>query len=104
VTQRTPQLATFFLLFLGGCDDGHLRGAVTPSTDGKTYLAVVDDNGGECGPIYVDGRPWKKPLEEPREIRPGVHKIACEPVQGDDGSISFRVPAGVVFRFDYWGP
>jgi hypothetical protein len=42
-------MALFFALALTGCDDGYLRGSVTPSKDGLTYLAVIDDNGGHCG-------------------------------------------------------
>ncbi len=45
-----------FTIALVSCDDSNLRGSVTISGDGKTYLAVVDDNGGGCGPIFVDGK------------------------------------------------
>ena len=80
------------------CDDGHLRGNVSPSSDGKTYLAVDDDNGGHCGPIIVDGKIWKHKIGEAGPISPGRHKIEC------GGWINFDIPSGVVFRFDYWGP
>ena len=86
------------VLAIVSCDDGHLRGAVEPSDDGKTYLAVVDDNGGHCGPIFVDGKPWPHDIGVAAEIEPGVHEIEC------GGSIRFEIPAGVVFSFDYWGP
>jgi hypothetical protein len=33
----------------------HLRGTVSPSSDGKTYLAIDDDNGGACGDLIIDG-------------------------------------------------
>ncbi len=81
-----------------GCDDGFLRGRVEKSTDGKTYLAVVDDNGGHCGPLTVDGKIWPYKINEVGPITPGGHVIDC------GGSISFTVPAGVIFKFDYWGP
>ena len=81
-----------------GCDDGHLRGAVEPSADGKTYLAVIDDNGGYCGPIKVDGVEWKHPIGVKAEIEPGWHTIEC------GAEIRFEVPPGVVYSFDYWGP
>ncbi len=83
---------------LTACDDGHLRGAVTPSEDGKTYFGVIDDNGGHCGPIMLDGREWTRPIGEVAEIPPGRHTISC------GAEISFDVPDGVVFLFDYWGP
>jgi len=82
---------------LAGCGDGHLRGSVQPSQDGKTYLAVVDD-GGNCGGIKVDGKPWAHPIGSPGRIAPGIHTIEC------GGEIEFEIPAGVVFSFDYWGP
>ncbi len=83
---------------VGGCDDGYLRGSVSDSPDGATYLAVVDDNGGKCGPIRVDGIVWPHKLGEPGRVSPGHHTIEC------GGKISFEIPKGVVFRFDYWGP
>ncbi len=85
-------------LLLIGCGDGHLRGAVSESTDGKTYFGVIDDNGGGCGPIRLDGEEWPLPTGEVAEISPGRHTIAC------GGEISFDIPEGVVFLFDYWGP
>lgn len=86
------------LAFVGGCDDGYLRGKVSPSADGKTYLAVIDDNGGACGAILVDAEPWPHAIGERGEVRPGLHTIEC------GKEISFEIPAGVVFEFDYWGP
>ena len=81
-----------------GCNDGHLRGSVEKSPDGKTYLAVVDENGGQCGPLMVDGKIWPHKINEPGPIEPGDHTIEC------GGKISFTIPSGVVFKFDYWGP
>lgn len=83
---------------LVGCGgDGHLRGHLTDSPDGKTYLAIADDHDG-C-PIKVDGHDWNAPVGVPKSIAPGEHKIECY-----DGQISFVIPEGVVFNFDYWGP
>ena len=85
-------------LSLSGCgDDGHLRGHVTASPDGKTYLAIVDGRNG-CA-LKVDGRLWTAGTGEARPISPGEHTIDC-----DGEEIGFIVPEGVVFNFDYWGP
>jgi len=96
------QLLTAWLLVvsiaLAGCDDGYLRGSVTPSSDGKTYLAVVDDNGGACGPLLLDGKRWPYKIGELGPVLPGRHRIEC------GGWIDFDIPQGVVFKFDYWGP
>ncbi|MBV9072753.1 MAG: hypothetical protein JOZ10_03895 [Acidobacteria bacterium] len=75
-----------------------LRGSYTGSRDGKSYLIVADDNGGGCGPIEVDGKIWAYAKGTPGPIGPGWHHIKC----GEE--IEFRVPAGVVYSFDYWGP
>ncbi|MFH2124598.1 MAG: hypothetical protein ABIJ50_14090 [Pseudomonadota bacterium] len=83
---------------LTSCDDSYLRGSVTPSKDGKTYLAVADDNGGKCGTILVDGERWGYEINENGIISPGIHTIKC------GTEIQFEIPAGVIFRFDYWGP
>ena len=83
---------------LAGCDDGYLRGSVGPSKDGGTYLAVVDDNGGACGPLLLDGKPWLYKIGEPGPVSSGRHRIEC------GGWVEFDIPHGVVFKFDYWGP
>jgi hypothetical protein len=80
------------------CDDGYLRGSVEKSSDGETYLEVVDDNGGQCGPILVDDKVWPYKIGQAGPISPGLHKIEC------GGWINFEIPLGVIFRFDYWGP
>ena len=80
------------------CTHSHLRGSTIPSQDGNTYLAVMDDNGGKCGPIRVDGRVWPYSIGQAGRIEPGSHTIEC------GGSMQFDVPKGVVFKFDYWGP
>jgi hypothetical protein len=85
-------------MFFAGCDDGHLRGSVKKSSDGKTYLVVADDNGAQCRPLKVDGKIWPHKLNEQGPIQPGDHTIEC------GGKISFNIPAGVIFTFDYWGP
>lgn len=83
---------------VAACSDGHLRGTAEPSPDGKTYLAIVDDNGGQCGSITLDGGRWPHPIGVYAEIEPGIHTIAC------GGEIAFDVPPGARFAFDYWGP
>ena len=88
----------FVALGLAGCESRELRGKVSASPDGKTYLAVDDDNGGKCGSILVDGRKWPHPLRTAGEIAPGRHVIAC------GGEIGFEIKTGTTFRFDYWGP
>jgi hypothetical protein len=48
------------LILCLACNRTHsqLRGSFAQSQDGKTYLAVVDDKGGHCGSIKVDGKVW----------------------------------------------
>ena len=98
ISQCLRFIAIVAALSLGRCDDGHLRGAVTKSTDGKTYFAVVDDNGGACGRLKVDGVVWHHPIGKVVPIQAGRHTISC------GGEIEFVVPQGVIFKFDYWGP
>ncbi|WP_205720209.1 hypothetical protein [Fodinibius halophilus] len=74
-----------------------MRGSTKPSEDGKTYLSIVDDNGGKCGPILVDGKVWQYELNEAGPISPGTHTIEC------GTKIEFTIPDSVIFRFDYWG-
>ena len=89
-------IASFVLLSCA--DGGHLRGSVEPSKDGKTYFGVIDDNGGQCGPLLLDGEPWVIPVGEVAPIKPGAHELHC------GATIGFIVPEGVVYKFDYWGP
>jgi hypothetical protein len=91
-------LATVLSLFCGACGESDLRGSFAASRDGKTYLAVVDDNGGHCGPIKVDGKLWPHPIGEVGQINPGRHTIEC------GGEIGFDIRPGVVYKFSYWGP
>lgn len=80
------------------CDNSDLRGTWHKSKDGKTYLDVVDDNGGDCGGIRVDGKPWTHRIGEAALIDPGTHTINCS------GDIEFSIPSGSVYKFNYWGP
>jgi len=90
------------LCAIAGCGDGYLRGSVTKSQDGKTYFGVTDDNGGSCEPLMIDGAVWRHPIGEVAPIQSGEHTISCGVEAGSE--ISFTVPQGVVFKFDYWGP
>jgi hypothetical protein len=95
---RRVLLLTMTTAFIASCS-GHLqRGSAAPSPDGKTYLAVMDDNGGACGPIKVDGHVWTHRIGEAAPIEPGTHTIEC------GASIAFEIPQGTVFKFNYWGP
>ena len=75
-----------------------LRGRYKPSTDGKTYLVIEDNNGGKCGPLYVDQKIWPHSLNNAGEIKPGDHIIEC----GVDNGIYIK--EGTIYYFDYWGP
>lgn len=88
------------ILFAAGCGKGHsdLRGRIEPSRDGKTYLAILDDNGGQCGPMLVDGTKWRYAIGKVGPIAPGRHRIEC----GTD--IEIDIAPGTTFSFDYWGP
>jgi hypothetical protein len=95
---RLIAVAFFAVLSCVGCGKRDLRGSFEASHDGKTYLAVIDDNGGHCGPIRLDGKAWPHPIGKAGYIDPGHHTISC------GGEIEFEIPSGVVFKFDYWGP
>jgi hypothetical protein len=34
---------------------------------------------------------------------PGKHTISCNTAESGS-EIGFEIPAGVIYRFDYWGP
>lgn len=77
-----PKINTWSRSHLSGCFDSlclvpaqHVEGTFSPSQDHKTYLAVVDDNGGQCGPIKVDGKLWPYHIGEAGPIDPGPHTI-----------------------------
>jgi hypothetical protein len=91
-------IAAAVSLFCAACGESDLRGTFAASKDGKTYLAVTDDNGGHCGPMKVDGKMWTHPIGEPGLINPGRHTIKC------GGEIGFDIRPGVVYKFNYWGP
>ena len=93
------------LTLLGGitvaCADRDLRGSSNPSVDGKTYLVIDDDNGGKCGGLLVDSKPWLHPVHAAGAISPGQHQVGC----GDPrNSLTIRVDSGRTYRFSYWGP
>ena len=94
-------LCAILLITAFGCAKRELRGKSIRSADGKTYLAVDDNNGGGCGAILVDRQQWPHPLHVAGSIEPGLHQIAC----GDTNHfIEFAVERGRTFHFDYWGP
>ena len=80
--------------------DFETRGALVFSEDGKTYLVVDDDNGGQCGSISIDGGAWPYPIHKQGPIEPGTRQIEC----GGSGKIEFVIPQGVIYHFVYWGP
>jgi hypothetical protein len=93
-----PTMVALICLVSAGCGGRDLRGSWSPSGDGKTYLAVDDDNGGQCGPIKVDGQVWPHKIGEAGQVKPGTHTIeSC-------GEMKFDICPGVVYRFNYWGP
>jgi hypothetical protein len=55
------------------CNHKPLRGSMEPSQNGGTYLAVIDDNGGHCGPIKVDGKVWPHPTGQAGRLEAGTH-------------------------------
>jgi hypothetical protein len=96
--KRFPLLLATAAVWLLACSERELRGSVVASPDGGTYLVVDDDNGGACGPILVDGKPWPYPIHVLGALAPGPHIIDCS------GEISFALAEGTTFHFDYWGP
>ena len=91
-----PVFITFFAC--ASCQDRDLRGSSYPSSDGKTFLVIADNTGGECGPLTVDGNLWSYPINQPGPILPGDHVLAC------GTSLTITVPLGTVYTLDYWGP
>ena len=86
-----------------GCDSRSLRGSMSASEDGATYLVIADDNGGDCDAIKVDGRVWGYALERAGPVAPGMHVVECS-VGDSAAGISIMIPEGMTFTFDYWGP
>lgn len=55
--------------------------------------------------MIVDGEIWPHKIGELGPIDAGRHSIHCGSTDDPDtDSITFEIPRGVVFRFDYWGP
>ena len=81
---------------LAGCSEVHLSGTLEPSEDGKTYLAIDDNNGGHCESILVDGEVWSHPVKEPAQIEPGVHYIQC------GSKVEVDIPEATLFHFNHW--
>lgn len=95
-------VAFFFLTKSSGPKDPdaiyELRGRYKSSEDGKTYLVIEDDNGGKCGPLYVDQKLWSHGIGAKGEVLPGEHSIECGTWMGVD------IKEGTTYFFDYWGP
>ena len=73
-----------------------LRGFVTKSINGGTYLTIKDDCNGQ--EIFIDGIKWQYKMNEKGLVSPGVHTISgC-------GSLVIEIKKGTVYKFDYWGP
>jgi hypothetical protein len=86
------------VLAMIGCNTHDLRGSSIPSPDGRTYLVIADDNGGQCGPLTVDRAPWPHAVGALGAVKPGDHLVAC------GSEVAIRVDSGQTFRLDYWGP
>ena len=69
-------------------------------------MIVEDDNGGQCGDIYVDGKIWSYKIGQAGEIAAGTHEIACadNPNEAKEMAVGFTIKEGTKFKFDYWGP
>lgn len=98
--------ATAMLLSLcTGCPK-NLRGSWSRSKDGRTYLAVAEvdgGGGGRCDNVFVDKKLFPHPIGAPHLTTPGKHTISCNTAESGS-EIGFEIPAGVIYRFDYWGP
>jgi hypothetical protein len=90
--------ALLVLIISIGCQKQHLRGKAEPSKDLQTYLVIEDDNGGACGPVFIDGKLWPYKTHMQGPIAPGPHVIRC------DTEIEIDIPPATIFHFDYWGP
>lgn len=96
-------LATLVVLQVAGCGGSNLRGKWSKSKDGNTYLVVDRLAGfGGCEKIWVDSKAWSYREGETGRIDPGNHTIACNGESRAD--ISFSIPQGVIYHFNYWGP
>lgn len=88
----------FIIFTIQGCTKTELRGYSEASEDGQTYLVVMDDNGGNCGPIIVNNEEWPYSIGERGSVNAGEQNIEC------GGVISFDIKKGTTFYFNYWGP
>jgi hypothetical protein len=71
-----------------------LRGFVTKSSNGETYLIKDDCN----QQVFIDGIKWEYKINEKGLVSPGFHKISgC-------GSVVIEIKKGTIYKFDYWGP
>lgn len=75
-----------------------LRGRYKSSQDGKTYLVIEDNNGGQCGPLLVDKKEWQHDFNVKGEVEPGEHIIEC------GTSVGIIIKGSSTYFFDYWGP
>lgn len=75
-----------------------LRGRYKASLDGKTYLVIEDNNGGGCGPLYVNKKIWSHKLNKKGEVISGTNSIEC------GTKMSIIIKEGTTYYFDYWGP
>ncbi|VXC05724.1 conserved hypothetical protein [Pseudomonas sp. 8BK] len=75
-----------------------LRGRYKESSDGKTYLVIEDDNGGQCGPLLVDKKEWPYDLNQKGQVEPGEHSIEC------GTGMEIIIKEGKTYYFNYWGP
>jgi len=92
---RLPCL--ILICILSSCSNKNLRGEISISNDGETYLVFIKDCGSGNN-IYVDGKLWNYDLNEKGIISPGEHKIIC------GGELSVSIKKGTTLHFDYWGP
>jgi len=97
--------AAALLCVCTGCSH-NLRGSWKHSKDGNTYLAVAEvdgGGGGRCDNVFVDKKLFPHPIGAPHLTTPGKHTISCNTAESGS-EIGFEIPAGVIYRFDYWGP
>jgi hypothetical protein len=83
------------LAILFSCMKRELRGYVSKSSNGETYLIIKDDCNQQ---VFIDGIKWDHKINEKGLVSPGVHEISgC-------GSVIIEIKKGTIYKFDYWGP